>query len=302
MKKFLNIFLLFCLPILIVGGAMEFLLRYIPNEYQVKANYLKTHHESIKTLLVGSSYVLYGINPDELTDKAINFGNVSQTIDIDYNIVNQYLNHLEALETVVLRLSYTTLFEQLKAGNESWRIKNYVIYTDVNLESKLKHHSEVLSVKLKYNLQRIYDYYILNQSPEFVNTAGWGSNKGQDSAENKEELSIPIAKKHTIKDDEFYNENFRILEGLIETCKEKDVKVILVTMPVYDGYLKRLDREQLDKTISAGMYMEYKNNNCTYLNFLEDKCFGKQDFIDVDHLNDEGAKKFSKLLDSILLQ
>ncbi|WP_299780176.1 hypothetical protein [uncultured Formosa sp.] len=281
---------------------MEFLLRYIPNAYQVKSDYINVNHQRIKTLLVGSSHVLYGINPDFLTKEAINYGNVSQTIDIDYNIIHQYINTLDSLETVVLRLSYTTLFEQLKEGDESWRIKNYKIYTDVNLESKMKHHFEIFSVKLKYNLERIYNFYILKETPEFVNTSGWGTHNMDYKPEDIDVLSAIIAKKHFAKNDALYADNFKSLETIIQECNKKSIKVLLVTMPAYSSYVEKLDSLQLEKTIRAGTLMSVNHDNCLYFNFLNDKRFGRQDFIDVDHLNTQGAEKFSKLIDSILTQ
>ena len=69
MKKFLYIFLIFGLPVLVIGGTLELLLRNIPNGYELKSEYLKTNKKTIKTLLVGSSHILYGINPEFLSEK-----------------------------------------------------------------------------------------------------------------------------------------------------------------------------------------------------------------------------------------
>ncbi|MFB9054893.1 hypothetical protein ACFFVB_17550 [Formosa undariae] len=302
MKKFLNLFLLFCLPVLVVGCVMEFALRQIPNAYQVKSDYLETHRGRIKTLLLGSSHILYGVNPEYLTEEALNYGHVSQTIDIDYDILHRYISDLEALETVVLRLSYTTLFEQLKEGDEKWRIKDYTLYTDISLDSKIKDHFEILSVKLKYNLERIYKYYILNEAVEHVNKWGWASQEREQTPENIEAVSMRVAKKHTAPSDVFYSENYKILENIIKECTEKGIKVVLVTMPAYKDYIQHLDALQLEKTINAGMRMDLEYSNCTYLNYLNDNRFGRSDFLDADHLNTQGAEKFSKIIDGILRQ
>ena len=73
-------------------------------------------------------------------------------------------------------------------------------------------------------------------------------------------------------------------------------------MPVYSSYVESLDYTQLERTIAAGEIMDLKYNNCNYFNYLDDKRFGRQDFLDADHLNRLGAEKFSKALDSILMQ
>ena len=95
-------------------------------------------------------------------------------------------------------------------------------------------------------------------------------------------------------------ENYKILEAIVELCQEKEVKVILVTMPAYESYVQHLDQNQLDKTMAAATYMESKYRNCTYFNFLTDNRFKRSDFLDADHLNCQGAEKFSKLIDSLL--
>ncbi|WP_148304612.1 hypothetical protein [Formosa agariphila] len=302
MKHFLNLFLLFILPIMVAVCIMEVLLRHIPNAYQVKSEYLNTHQDSIKTLLLGSSHVLYGINPEFLSEEAINYGNVSQTIDIDYEIVNQKLDNLKALETVVLRLSYTTLFEQLKHGDEVWRLKDYQVYTDIDLNVKPIYNFEILSVKLKHNLERIYNYYILNKTSERIGNSGWSQARSHNTEIDIEEIGARIAEKHTVVNNDFYLDNVKHLENIIIKCNKKGVKVVLITMPAYASYVKHLDAVQLDSTLLVGKSMQNKFANCTYFNFLEEKSFGKQDFLDADHLNSQGAEKFSKRIDSILRQ
>ncbi|MBP1839519.1 hypothetical protein [Formosa algae] len=302
MKKFLKLFLFFCVPVLVLGCTMEYLLRHIPNEFQIKSDYLKTNTADIKTLLVGSSHILYGINPEFLTEKALNYGNISQTIDIDYDIIHQYINELPALETVVLRLSYTTLFEQLKTGDESWRIKNYAIYTGVNVDADIKHHFEIFSVKFKNNLERLYTYYILKETPDYVNPSGWGTHKAVHSVARLETLGELIAKKHTASHDDLYVENLGYLKKIVSECKEKNIDLLLVTLPAYGSYVNNLDSLQWKRTLDSGNLMDKTYENCVYFNVLNTERFGKQYFIDVDHLNVAGAEKFSKIIDSLLTQ
>ena len=300
MKKFLFILLIFSLPVFIVCGTMELLLRNIPNGYALKSDYLKSNKKSIKTLLVGSSHILYGINPKFLTEKALNYGNVSQTIDVDYKIINHHINTLEALQTIVIRMSYATLFEQLENGDESWRIKDYEIYTDINFNSKLKYHSEILSVKLKNNLKRINDFYFLKENSEFVSNQGWGTHTAREKTQNIDAVGKLIAEKHTINDEVIYKENYKLLEAIVDLCQKNEVKVVLVMMPAYKSYVQHLNQNQLEKTISAAKFIDSKYSNCRFFNFLTDNQFKQSDFLDADHLNREGAEKFTILMDRLL--
>ena len=300
MKKFIKLVLIFAFPILVIGFAMEFLLRHIPNEYQVKSNYLNQNKKRIKTFLVGSSHVLYGINPEYLTEEAINYGNVSQTLDIDYDIIHQSLNTLEHLETVVIRLSYPTLFEQLKLGNESWRIKNYVIYTDIDLDAKPKHYFEILSVKLKNNLSQLKAYYLNDEKMITVKKSGWAFFENEHANGTIDDLGLYAAKKHTIASDALVNENILFLDKLVQLCDDKGVKVVIVTLPAYKSYRDNLNDSQLETIINTGKKMNNKYKNCTYYNFMDDEAFTAEDFYDADHLNKKGSKKFSSLIDRLI--
>ena len=258
---------------------MELLLRNIPNGYALKSDYLKSNKKSIKTLLVGSSHILYGINPKFLTEKALNYGNVSQTIDVDYKIINHHINTLEALQTIVIRMSYATLFEQLENGDESWRIKDYEIYTDINFNSKLKYHSE---------------------NSEFVSNQGWGTHTAREKTQNIDAVGKLIAEKHTINDEVIYTENYKLLEAIVDLCQKNEVKVVLVMMPAHKSYVQHLNQNQLEKTISAAKFIDSKYSNCRFFNFLTDNQFKQSDFLDADHLNREGAEKFTILMDRLL--
>ena len=300
MKKFITQTIAFLVPLLIIVAVLEATIRHIPNDYRFKNTQIQLDKESIKTIILGSSHSMYGFNPDYFSDKAYNLGHVSQTIDLDYYLLKKYIEELPQLETVVLRLSYTTLHEQIETGLESWRLKDYNLYYDLHISNKLKYKSEVLSVKLKNNVARIKDYYLDNTNMITVENTGWASFDEPHANKSIDVLGPIAAKRHTADDDALVIENINHLENIVKLCNEKGIALLLITLPAHQSYVAHLDQYQLELVISSGEKMKSKYDNCIYLNLLEDPNFNDVDFYDADHPNANGAKKLSILVDDLI--
>jgi hypothetical protein len=104
------------LPIVLVAFICEVAFRAIPNDYKLKRHYLDKNALQIETLILGSSHALYGINPEYFTTKTFNGSNISQSINYDYQIIKKYEKDLKNLKTLILPLSYFTLFRKLEDG------------------------------------------------------------------------------------------------------------------------------------------------------------------------------------------
>jgi RNase H-fold protein (predicted Holliday junction resolvase) len=300
MRSFIKQVLVFVIPVLLIAIALEVALRHIPNDYDFKYSQLEIKKAEIKTLILGSSHSMYGFNPDYFSEPAYNLGHVSQTMDLDYYLLKKYIKTLPKLETVLLRLSYTTLHEQLRTGPEDFRLKDYELYYNLEVSHKLKYNSEVLSVKLKNNLSRLKDYYLNHDKMITVEKSGWASFEDEHAKGPIEILGISAAKKHTAKDNALVDSNIVFLDKFVKLCKENDVNVVLVTLPAHKSYVENLKASQLNQVISAGETMAKKYNNCIYLNLLEDQSYTEADFYDADHLNSKGSKKLSLFMDEMI--
>ncbi|WP_372756686.1 family 20 glycosylhydrolase [Mariniflexile sp.] len=288
------------IPILAIMLVLELLLRGIPNPYKVKSDFLEANNKSIETLILGSSHAFYGVNPVFLSNKAINFANVSQTIDIDYQLLEHFAPSLPNLKYVIIRLSYATLYEQLGNSNESWRLKDYNLYTSMRLDWSIKHQFEVLSVKLDTNIERVLQYYFFDSFELNTNEHGWGITSKTNLTLN--ESGLYAAKKHTIQDKSFYTENVKNLETIVNYCNTRNIQVVLVTTPTHKSYFSNLDDEQLKPMQHIGEMMEKKYDNCRYYNLLKSSMFTDADFFDGDHVNAKGAEKLTKLINQALLR
>jgi hypothetical protein len=300
MRAFVIKTLIFFLPLLLIEAALEILLRLIPNVYTLKKEYLDKHADDIEILVLGSSHSFFDINPEYFSLNCFNAGNVTQTLNYDLEILKKYDNKWGRLKTVILPVSYFSLYEKLESGSESWRIKNYTIYFDLHNSVDLKYHSEILSNKLLINLKRIVSYYIQRNDPVASTSLGWGISYNSKKAQDLNSTGLSAAKRHTTINSGLFSENAATLESIVAFCRIRDIDVILFTPPAYGTYRDNLEKDQLTRTLNKAAEIAGNNDNCLYFNMLSDTTYKAADFYDADHLNETGARRLSLTLNRII--
>jgi len=298
MKNFIKKAILFLLPLIMLILLMEPLLRNIPNDYKYKKEYLIKNSHNIVKLFLGDSHTYYGINPSFISGSAFNASHISQSIDLDYEIIKKYKNNWDELKYIIIPINYSTLFSRLSNGIEYWRVKNYNLYYDMQLSNSLSDNSELLSVSFKSNLKRIISYYFLNKTSITCSKLGFGNNyvKSNDLVKTGKKAAL----RHTEKDLSKLNESLEILKKIIDFSSKNNIEIIFYTSPTYNTYVSNLDETQLNLTINTMTGLAEKNSNCSYFNLLNDSHFYSSDFRDADHLNPKGAKKLSLLVDQLI--
>lgn len=302
MKFFLRDVLKFSIPIFLFVILLEVLIRSVPNMYSYKNNFLNTNCNLIETLILGDSHTMYGVNPNFIEGYTFNASHVSQSLDIDYEILKKHEKCFNNLNKLIIRLSYTTLFEKLSATNEAWRLKDYVLYYQMPLSKKIKYKFEFLSVKLNNNLTRLFNYYLKDGLECNWDKFGWGTDATRANSVNPSLLGLKTAKKHTIKNHQYKKEFISVFESILQFCKSRGIEVYVVTLPSHSSYVENLESKQLNQTINFGTLIAETNSNCSYFNFLTDKRFVDSDFFDADHLNEDGAEKLSKIINQLIFK
>lgn len=304
MKRFTIKIVLLLLPIVIVFATIELGLRSIPSDYKIQKKYLDTYSNEIETLILGSSQTFCGIDPKYFASKAYNAGYLVQTLDLDFLIVNKYKNDFKSLKTIVLPISYFSLFANLSFTHEAWRIKKYLIYKDLSFYEK--HFSYELSNQdLKISLIRLSDYYLHKNNPLYSDSLGWATTFTSERAKDLIETGEATALLHhfDLNIEEVQNatmENEILLEQFMEWSENKNIKVILLTPPVYKTYFENLHVGQLNLTIETANAIAAKYSNCEYYNLMNDSNFTAIDFYDANHLSEIGAGKLSNIISSII--
>lgn len=305
MRKFIYKLFIFCIPLIVLIGFVEYFYRTQPNNYTLKNYYLNKNHNDIEVLLFGDSHCFYGLNPIYFHKSTFNISNVSQTIYFDKLILEQYLDKLPKLKCVVFCIEYTNLSQKDNTQDDVFRKYYYQYYMklDVPLISKIDINQYLISLAQSpkisfYTLEKwFYTGSLLDSDPK-----GWGTNF------KKKDRILPklIAKERAESQGDGlmdFTINSSRIKDIIKKCKSKNIKVVIVSMPqthLYSSYLNQKKLQSIFKTCHG--FQDENANSVFYLNLFNDKRFKDEDFFDSDHLNEVGAEKCSKIVNLYMNQ
>jgi hypothetical protein len=193
------------------------------------------------------------------------------------------------------------LFSRLASGRESWRIKNYVLYYHIKQPFSIQYNFELLNGTMLSNFYRFYQYMTDRGGLITVSDYGFGLSYSSTVKNDLEKTGKAAALRHTHYNTEIFFYNQKMVQNIIEWCNKRNITIIFVTLPGYYTYRNKLDSIQLNETLNYMMNIGEENNNVYYYNFLEDNSFTSDHFYDADHLNEIGAKKFTKKIDEIIM-
>lgn len=293
MKYFLIKAFLFIIPLIFVFKYQESLLYRYPNWTNLKKKNFEKSMKNIRTLILGSSYSMYGINP-EYFDQGYNLANVSQTLYYDNELLKKYIDSLPRLKTIIISVSYFSFGFNLFDDREKFRCFIYKKYWNIDFPENRFYFPENYSNLFIYKNKYLRDC-ILGKTKTVINPDGYSccGELKSDPEEGEERIryheSVFYRKKNLTKNVNFLNE-------IISVSGRKGIQVILVELPVYSSYTKLMDPEIENFKDSVLNIYANSYREVIHLNYLRDKRFGISDFSDCDHLNCDGAEKLSKIL------
>jgi hypothetical protein len=275
----------------------EFKLSQAPNPYNIKKAELESC-ASTRVLLLGSSHVLNGLNPDELGVPAINLAGYSQDLYYDSQLVLKYLDRMPALECVVLGLSYFTLEYDMEASSEAWRSCYYRRYFGI----PHRHLGNEFDLR-NFSLFMLYGpdisrQLLIGQSPDvsaFVQANGWAANPVPDDPRAAvSDGPARVSAHHGLMHAENIARNLAILGELLDVLQQRGIEVVLVTTPVHQSYSAHYDPEREARFRQAISHLQSRHG-ARYFDFTSDQRFDIGDFFNSDHLNQIGATKLSRI-------
>lgn len=305
MKIFIKNIAFFAFPIFIVLVIMEPFLRKIPNEYSTKDNYLKKNSNIIEVLYLGSSHIYFGLNPERSKYKAYNASYISQSINLDWLILNKYKENWKSLKFIILPADYLSMYNTLNTAKDEWRIKNYNLYYGFNIGINPVNYLEIFQGKFQDHVKNINEFYFDKKRPELVsNSLGFGISYKYPSHNDITKTSNEAIKRHTVDiNSSEYNNNFKenlaAINNIVDFAIKRNIKVIFISTPVSKEYFNGSNNLQLQKSLAVFEDLaKEKQKTCFYLNYMQSNEFTNDDLYDGDHLNDTGAQKLTFLLDS----
>lgn len=319
MRRFLLRLVFFLIVPVLVILALDVHLRTMNTGYKDKVSGLVSCEDSIEVLILGNSHSAYGVDPSEFSMYAYNLASVNQSLYFDKRLTLRYLDQMPKLKYVLISLDYHSLYFSSQGSRDVWSFYGHGIaykdneYLKERLSPFLFGYTPIVSATIIVrDLVRRIRYH--------------GRNTIDFDVEEGVDVSVPVKKgfyplqgtsdwkfsENAYKQrlGEFwwteqipgeYDEVMEDLEGFLGILQEKGIIPILYSCPIYAEYYKLYKQGILEKNSEAVNSIRDRFG-IPFWNFMEDGRFVKEDFFNCDHLNADGAKKFSALLNDCLME
>lgn len=294
----------FFIKTIIFCGLIGLTLLYFNHKYH-QTNYWRSLNdlykfenmpEKIQMANIGSSHGNYGFNYGKYESgfNCFNFGLNSQEYIYDFNILSQYIDHLDKGAIVYIPVSYFSLYKgsdnSEKYINRYYRILDKQYMTDYNWKNKILYDTLSILTSGK-NIGKIV---LDNKSIEIVPTSIKVRTPEVFIERGKQRADIH---QKYIGDQTVDVEELEYLYKIIDLCYEKELEPILITTPFSEYY-----NNNFDKNFYAKFYKDIsfitEEKQILYLDYSHHPLFQNETdyFLDTDHLNENGAKVFTELL------
>lgn len=296
MRKFVYQIVVFSVAVLCLLGLAEVYVESQPNPSRDKHAWMLRHSDEVETLVLGNSHTFYGVSPSLLGNHAYSLAQVSQTYRYDLYLLEHY--PMGKLKNIVLPFSYMSLWEDFESQKARWgEAVRYRLYMDCDIHSRWGRYGlECFSFpSFREKLKSLY-----RPSRLSWDSLGWGTNYTLASRKPEWDNGYERAAENTYTDTALVRLNRHFLEEIFSYCRQRNVRVVLVTTPVSSTYRRYKDRFQENVNRRCLEDMLGKFPEVVYLDLENDSRFEPSDFYDSDHLNRDGAVKLSFILSAYL--
>ncbi|OOM81655.1 hypothetical protein CLPUN_10180 [Clostridium puniceum] len=252
-------------------------------------NVITTYHNnsSYRGIITGISYTRAAILENLLKHKFILAAFASQDIKHDYKMAEYIINnkHNNQIDYCIIGLSYYSFqYDLLKSA-----MKNKVVFYNFINQNKNKTISN-------------YDFKIENMI--FKKEYRTNFNQEIEFYKLDDELKHEIGKKQALLDCskdyiETVRENKQTLKDYLQLLENNKIKPIVLVCPAIKYYTKYFSKRLEDEF--HGIIKEIgQKYDFQYIDYFRSEEFDDDDFLDVSHLNNKGAEKFTKILNEAI--
>ncbi|WP_284652325.1 D-alanyl-lipoteichoic acid biosynthesis protein DltD [Flavobacterium terrisoli] len=310
MKKFIKYLIYFALPFIAIVAFFEIYLRQIDTTYTEKEKEILQDQKKIEVLILGNSRATLGIDPNQFEVHAFNLANVAQPLYYDKRIALKHLDKLTNLKYVFITVDATSLNYSRMDSRAIWSYYgNGVEYENempfLSKWSYLEGYSASIAIHLlkndisgKFKTIKAIDLDDEHKLDMPIKKGFFTYKNSREEGMSPEHILVRANQGKDDGDSPEKKEIVNDLEDFIKTLKAKNITPILITMPCYEDYVKMLHKNVIKRSESDFKNLAEKFN-LEYWNYLNHP-MKRTDFHDCDHLNINGAVKFSKVLNDRL--
>lgn len=306
MNLLLKKLFIFLLPILASFLLLESRLRQVPTYLELKRDYLETQLGEIEVLSTGHSYG-DAINPQYLDHKGFNLFNDAEDLYYDIQVMEKYLDRMPNLRVVLLPVSYFSLDYRQEHGPWAWRAPFYKFVFNIPSSEPLSIvNPSYYSYSFAYGWREVLTYLATNFSSRMTNLMyadGWREVGKQGLIDGRESDRAGLQSieyiETILKDPKNIPFNLNLLSKFIEKCQARNIKILLFTPPGFHNYYDHINPVKYQQ-MQVQIQQLVAKYQLAYFDFLKDTRFGAADFYSIDHVNDLGAAKFSRIINDLV--
>ena len=313
MKRFLCRFLMVFFPFFVLLGYLEIKLSRMDTHYLSKRVAIEKQLDAIEILVLGSSNAYFDFNPAYFSHVGYNMALNLQSPFYDYKLFEKYVDRMPKLKVVVLPAIYIQMGTELPKGSQNWRMYFYRQYFHIPLESngdRASYFSDILEPKTFSKVAlyggSAYHYYLHNfkdrvdYDPE---ENGWYNSQTFEHAKLENRNGEISAEAHNKSVDiELFAKNLEYWQRIANIAQAKNIKIVVARLPAHETYFTHLDPVKESKFVDA-ITQFAERNHARFVDYTRDKRFELDDYTYMtDHMNPQGAAKFSSAFDREVLQ
>jgi hypothetical protein len=310
----------FCLPLVLAWIGLECWAVRVPNLYSAKRQQLERLTNDVDTLILGSSSAFFDIVPERLPGFAFNLAHVGESLYETDALAAHVVPMLPKLKRVIIQIQYGSLF--YRALTDPWRQFCYVQEwgiqpekvqerLDCRMWSRLAVRTPAFYINFLIKSLRglIRDgNFVCHPSETFnidsIDNRGWWHPRQEGSGApdlSPAAAKFRLAAHHLDLRYEFEAQNIVYLDHLVSLFRQRNIEVVLVTVPVSQSYKAGMRPDYWNETQRV-ITQRTNNESVYYYSFLNVPQLEPKDYLDVDHLSTVGALHFTPLLVSALNQ
>ncbi|MBO9204767.1 MULTISPECIES: hypothetical protein [Niastella] len=252
----------------------------------LKRQLFEQNKGSVQCLIAGTSHTLNGINPTLLPVKTLNLAEEGKPAELDMEIIEKNLDQLPHLKYVIFPIDYFSFYFTGKREDAAPKLYHHWNLKDEFIKSYFFKRYHVFTCGFLINEHCKDDQYdtIMGYRAEFADLSKADPNYRLKKYQRKI-IDWNTYWIDTTSSRQIYN---RLL-NFISTLQQKQIKTILVTMPVCQPFYPYLDTNLVNKNKQLIDSLLH-HTTATYINMQTYPSLAADSlFFDIDHLNDKGA-------------
>lgn len=271
---------------------------------------------------VGSSYGQLGLEENQFDFPLKNLALQSQDMYYACLIAREAIKRNSKIEVVIIGCGYYYFYSDLSKTKNNLELRRvYDVYqpifgdvhnakeiTETAVEkNSLWHIESILSFFAKYFFYDSNRYYFNEfRTRDSLKMNLWNDrNKSWDSITIEERAAAgryraECHNKALIGRESTFAENISIFDSFLRLCHEKNIKVYMCVFPGTKEYMRYLNESFRKNFFSAMECYKKRGLEVRVIDLNEVIEFETSDFNDTDHLNDRGALKATRIINSII--